>query len=1011
MEETNNTSAYSDIFKHIEEIRNAKEQGKLVIFVGAGVSANSGLPSWKELVKAFAEKLCYTNRKDHFCSDEFLKIPQYLYNSNRDEYLKLLKAFFGADATNDKIPNPIHDLIFKFSPAHIITTNYDPLIEKCGTPNRDYSEVDSNDETTANDNTHTGYNESSNRQYYAVVSSDKELLEKGKSAKRFIIKMHGDYKDLENIVLKEDDYLRYEQKRALISTYIKSLLVNHTFLFIGYQINDYNFKQIIDWIEYLSEHNKAVRNKLPTHYVIRTGDSGIQEYDKRYLEQKRIELLNPNDLPESYIEQSNATNLFANSHAKQLFAAMNAVIDPVADISILGSTETLLKRLRAFDDFKYIPFPSLIRILDLMKAIDLENVHHRDVILESNHDDESEKDIILGWNQLQFTQKGEDSFSLLKRACETKPEIQSYFLNAYIYGMYMPKDGVGLQRDYYKFATSESKEGAENKTVDETYELFALYLNNEYSTLLERANNSACQRTKAYYNSLYSLKARNDDIAETLESLAYSMEQQSALMRLLDKMNWFLFSCNHIRRYNAPNEFKQARHALIEYFESISESEKSAYAYIYDWIINSKSSQTILQCVMQLEKQEAFYSNLGSPKSNPYDEVSKIAEKALCFYNFIKLNLVMIDDFSDTTQLFWVYARAVLITYKPQDKASEMATLITAAETTPVRIDEFTLDIIVKYSQYKLLREYIVNHRLSEFRFSSNNNAVEKFVNLCTSKELLAFRDFDEYFKNFCILLRHCELSEEDEVQILKAIGNFESDFLKPRFEDALSNGRQIEFINELLLLLANFKHKQAYVCETICGYIALVQDDKKATMAKFLVDNVYYNSFQLLKDKILGLVAESEGSFAPYDKLLLMVNEFFKISENDINNIKSEVINISQKQSNGLQMYPDYDKAYIELCLVLILLGKIEDISFLEAAREKYPFLNCVLQPESFDIATINFKNSLWREFFENAEYKEKLLSVNDNKEKIKESLVRTLNNGNAGHAENQIFFRHFWR
>ncbi|MCL2362447.1 MAG: hypothetical protein FWC73_11620, partial [Defluviitaleaceae bacterium] len=227
----------------------------------------------------------------------------------------------------------------------------------------------------------------------------------------------------------------------------------------------------------------------------------------------------------------------------------------------------------------------------------------------------------------------------------------------------------------------------------------------------------------------------------------------------------------------------------------------------------------------------------------------------------------------------------------------------------------------------------------------------------------------------------------------------------------ALSNGYQREFINELLLLLANFKHKQAYACEAICGYIALVQDDKKASMAKFLVDNVYYNSFQLLKDKILGLVAESEDSFAPYDKLLLMVNGFFKISETDISNIKGEVINISQKQSNGLQMSPDYDKAYIELSLVLILLGKIEDISFLEAAREKYPFLNCVLQPESFDIATINFKNSLWRDLFENAEYREKLLSVNDNKEKIKESLVRTLTNGNAGPAENQIFFRHFWR
>jgi len=246
---------------------------------------------------------------------------------------------------------------------------------------------------------------------------------------------------------------------------------------------------------------------------------------------------------------------------------------------------------------------------------------------------------------------------------------------------------------------------------------------------------------------------------------------------------------------------------------------------------------------------------------------------------------------------------------------------------------------------------------------------------------------------------------EEDEVQILNAFGNFEHDFLKQRLEDAISNGYQKEFIKELLLLMATFKHKQTSVCEAICGYIALVQDDKKASMAKFLVDNIYYNSFQDLKDKIFEFVAEHEDSFAPYDKLLLIVNEFFQISENDISNIKSEVIHISQKKSNVLQRSPDYDKAYIELCLVLILLGKIEDVSFLEVVKEKYPVINCILQPKSFDITSINFNNSLWRVFFENADYREKLLSVNDNREKIKESLVRTLNNGNAGYIENQIF------
>ena len=62
--------------------------------------------------------------------------------------------------------------------------------------------------------------------------------------------MHGDLKVPNSIVLKESDYLDYEQKHTLISTFIRSLLVNHTFVFLGYSLNDYNLNLIIGWINY-----------------------------------------------------------------------------------------------------------------------------------------------------------------------------------------------------------------------------------------------------------------------------------------------------------------------------------------------------------------------------------------------------------------------------------------------------------------------------------------------------------------------------------------------------------------------------------------------------------------------------------------------------------------------------------------------------------------------------------------------------------------------------------------
>ena len=51
------------------------EKGKLVVFVGAGVSKNSGLPDWKELIKDYAE---YRGIKE-FSSKQFLTIPEEVF--------------------------------------------------------------------------------------------------------------------------------------------------------------------------------------------------------------------------------------------------------------------------------------------------------------------------------------------------------------------------------------------------------------------------------------------------------------------------------------------------------------------------------------------------------------------------------------------------------------------------------------------------------------------------------------------------------------------------------------------------------------------------------------------------------------------------------------------------------------------------------------------------------------------------------------------------------------------
>ena len=56
----------------IELLAKELEKEKLIIFVGAGVSKNSGLPNWNELIKEYAKEL--DNKKENFKTGHVLRL-------------------------------------------------------------------------------------------------------------------------------------------------------------------------------------------------------------------------------------------------------------------------------------------------------------------------------------------------------------------------------------------------------------------------------------------------------------------------------------------------------------------------------------------------------------------------------------------------------------------------------------------------------------------------------------------------------------------------------------------------------------------------------------------------------------------------------------------------------------------------------------------------------------------------------------------------------------------------
>lgn len=305
----------------IEAILEAKEKKQLVVFIGAGVSANSGLPSWSELVTKFANKLGINRSLN---SEDYLRIPQYFYNERGQlEYNQVIEKVF----SGQYIPNAIHDQILSLKPKHIITTNYDNLIEQ--SLEKHYL-------------------------FYNNVFEDKDLPYA--SNNRLFIKMHGDLAK-KNFVLKEDDYLNYSRNFRLIENYIESIFINHTVLFVGYSVQDYDLKLILKRIQ------STLGDDRRTAYLINSS-SNINNFEKTYFKKFGINIIDFSCIPDKYIVET----AFENPHG----AATFNILDFINKYE-LDNKESITYFSKKWASFKTV---NAVRIQELIDRLNLKSINY-----------------------------------------------------------------------------------------------------------------------------------------------------------------------------------------------------------------------------------------------------------------------------------------------------------------------------------------------------------------------------------------------------------------------------------------------------------------------------------------------------------------------------------------------------------------------------------------------------------------------------------------------------------
>jgi len=364
------------------------EKGKLVVFVGAGVSKNSGLPEWEELIKDYAD---YRGIKE-FTSKQFLTIPEEVFERYGSlKYYEIAeKRFLGK-----YVPNSIHRILKKMKLTYIITTNYDTLIE----------------------------DEIKNLQ---IVSKDEDLPYT--NSNRMLIKMHGDFEN-KNIVLKKSDYDNYEKNFQLISTLVKGLFTTNTVLFIGYSYSDTNVQQIMNWIK------EILKEKTRKAFLVEfTNEDNKEEENGEQINKISLKLLNDTNDEVLY---ENKKERFNNNYEKTLTKFLSNIYNEKENVrqekifEIYINLNYLTKHnwnklnkyseIRIDEDWKRILYTRL-EFKDIEKYEEILFKSRIKKILQRIN--RNEKEILIPFSEKGITPKRKEQKNIL----EEKIEVEEKFL-------------------------------------------------------------------------------------------------------------------------------------------------------------------------------------------------------------------------------------------------------------------------------------------------------------------------------------------------------------------------------------------------------------------------------------------------------------------------------------------------------------------------------------------------------------------------------------------------------
>lgn len=233
----------------VSELAREVRERRVILFVGAGVSAGLGLPTWQDFIGRLGAEF-------GFEPNEFLDLSQDF--RSLAEFYRLEKG--SLDALRDKMAREwqISDERLAASQAHrhiveldfpvVYTTNYDHLLER------------------AYRFQHRAFNK-------IVTAKD---FARTDPALPTIVKFHGDLDDPASMVLGETDYLDRLSFEQPLDIKLVADAFGKALLFIGYSLSDINLRLLLYRLQRIWRASGYERAR-PRSYVLMTQPNRVQE--------------------------------------------------------------------------------------------------------------------------------------------------------------------------------------------------------------------------------------------------------------------------------------------------------------------------------------------------------------------------------------------------------------------------------------------------------------------------------------------------------------------------------------------------------------------------------------------------------------------------------------------------------------------------------------------------------------------------------------------------------------